>query len=341
MEPYTSAKRLPKGKNDPAFRTKPQIAVELVDAALEAGIVFRAMVADCLRGDNPTFEGTLAEATLPFVLGVKPSTSIWAPEEEAHSPKEAVAELAWEDPEDPGDWTKVERRFRDGHTEVWWAVDLRYGLYGPDQPRRMVVATTDPKALPDRTTWYLTTNLPHPDHADRTEIPFAPSALAEVVRLSALRNWVERSYREVKQELGWAHCTVRRDQAIRRHWAMVFCAFSFCWRHWSGPPAEAADWSTLSEANHAAAQEAPAMAREMPAAASTGRGENGARAIRRALLAPSAPPVAQLGPALGHPHALVARVVQSASASGLASPFRLVRRWTPPQPISPCLTKYR
>jgi SRSO17 transposase len=34
VTPYTPAARLPKGKADPAFRTKPQLAVELVDAAL-------------------------------------------------------------------------------------------------------------------------------------------------------------------------------------------------------------------------------------------------------------------------------------------------------------------
>src|SRR5206468_10527863 len=38
VEPYTPASRLPQGKRDPAFRTKPQIAVALVDAALDAGV---------------------------------------------------------------------------------------------------------------------------------------------------------------------------------------------------------------------------------------------------------------------------------------------------------------
>jgi SRSO17 transposase len=45
-EPYTPARRLPKGKSDPAFRTKPQIALELIEAALDVGVLFRAVVAD-------------------------------------------------------------------------------------------------------------------------------------------------------------------------------------------------------------------------------------------------------------------------------------------------------
>src|SRR6266849_3644887 len=56
VQPYEPAKRLPKGKKDPAFRTKPQIGMALVDAALAAGIVFRAVVADCGYGESAAFE---------------------------------------------------------------------------------------------------------------------------------------------------------------------------------------------------------------------------------------------------------------------------------------------
>jgi hypothetical protein len=52
------------------------------------------------------------------------------------------------------------------------------------------------------------------------------------VRLYGLRNWVEQGYKQVKGELGWADFQVRSDRAIRRHWALVACAFSFCWQAW-------------------------------------------------------------------------------------------------------------
>jgi len=92
---YTPAARLPNGKADPAFRTKPQLALELVDAALEAGLSFRAVVADCFYGENATFEGTLAAAGLPYVLALKSSSGIWAPAEAVHTPQEAARELRW------------------------------------------------------------------------------------------------------------------------------------------------------------------------------------------------------------------------------------------------------
>jgi SRSO17 transposase len=240
VKPYTPAARLPKGKADPDFHTKPQLAVELVDSALEAGLSFRAVVADCFYGENATFEGALADAGLPYVLALKPSSGVWAPAEAIHTPEEAARELRWNGPDDPGDWTPVVRRFRDGHQETWWAADVSFGPYGPDKAVRVVVATTDPATLPPLTTWYLATNLPRPGGPHAHDAPFAPADLAEVVRLYGLRNWVEQGYKQLKQELGWADFMVRSDQAIRRHWHLVFCAFSFCWRAWftTAPPTE-------------------------------------------------------------------------------------------------------
>src|SRR5438445_836477 len=47
VEPYEPAVRLPKGKQDPAFRTKPQIGMALVEADRALGLPFRAVLADC------------------------------------------------------------------------------------------------------------------------------------------------------------------------------------------------------------------------------------------------------------------------------------------------------
>jgi Transposase DDE domain len=64
-----------------------------------------------------------------------------------------------------------------------------------------------------------------------TNLPIAQAPLAEIVRLYGLRIWVEESYKRMKDELGWADFMVRSDRAIRRHWALVCCAFAFCWWH--------------------------------------------------------------------------------------------------------------
>ena len=94
-----------------------------------------------------------------------------------------------------------------------------------------MVATTDPASLPGHSTWYLLTNLPRPTtrHGQQAD-------LAEAVRLYGLRNWVEQGYKQVKSELGWADFQVRSDRAIRRHWALICCAFSFCWQAFGAEP---------------------------------------------------------------------------------------------------------
>ena len=229
VEPYEPAQRLPKGKQDPAFRTKPQIGMGLVDAALTAGIPFRAVVADCIYGESAAFEGALWAAGLPYVVGLRPSKGTWAPAEDPHTPQEAAQRLRWNGADDPQDWTPVVRRFRDGDRQTWWAAELTLAGYGPDKPTRLVVATTDPSTLPEPSTWYLATNLPRPSSAPAEEWPVEPADLAEVVRLYGLRNWVEQSYKQAKHQLGWADFQVRQDAGIRRHWELVCCAFAFCW----------------------------------------------------------------------------------------------------------------
>jgi DDE superfamily endonuclease len=223
--PYTPASRLPAGERDPGFRTKPQLAIELVQAAQQAGVRYRAVVADCAYGDNPGFTDALGAAKVRFVLALKPRKGTWAPAEAAHTPTEAAGDLGWQGSNKPGRWRRVTRRFRDGHTETWWAADAQLGGWGPERPLRLVVATTDPARLPGHSTWYLLTNLPRPAtrRAQQAE-------LADIVRLYGLRNWVEQGYKQVKGELGWADFQVRSDRAIRRHWTLVCCAFSFCWQ---------------------------------------------------------------------------------------------------------------
>jgi hypothetical protein len=229
LHPYTPAARLPKGKSDPAFKTKPQLARTLVDQAREAGIPFSAIVADSFYGDHLEFEAGLHTTGLPYVLAVKPSKGHWAPAEALHTPREAAAALHWQRAAEPGDWTPVERRFRDGHTEVCWAAELVFAHYGPERARRLVVVTTDPQTLPAVSTWYLVTNRPHPQATRARETTLAAADLAEVTRLYGLRNWVEQSYKQQKDELGWADYMVRSDRAMRRHWQLVVCAFTFCW----------------------------------------------------------------------------------------------------------------
>jgi hypothetical protein len=322
--PYTPARHFPKGKNDPAFRTKLAIGADLAVRARAAGFVFRAVAADSAYGDQDGFRGELAEAGLPFVMALKPRHGTWAYGADAHTPVDAARALAWNGPGDPGDWRPVTRAFRDGHTGTWWAADATLGWWGPDGTTRLVVATADPGALPDKATWYLATNLPRPGGPREADSPHPPADLAEVTRIYGIRHWIEQSYKQVKDELGWADFQVRSDTAIRRHQVLVNCAFSFCWAAWFGDdPAP------------------PQIAAPRP---ESGRGERGA-ARRRPAAGTVLAAGATRGTRLAHPMdraaALVGRMVQGAPAVAAASPDQLGRGRLRPAPLPPELTNYR
>lgn len=213
--PYTPECRLPDGKQDPAFHTKPRLAIGLIERAQATGIAFEAIVADSAYGDNRPFVRVLNERQLPYVLAHSGKAGRgWAPAHLAHSFEDAARELPLHA------WQRIVRRFRDGHTQRWWVAELALFKYRPEGPIRAICATTDRRVLPDLNTWYLTTTL------SQEQAP-----LSEVVRLYALRNWIEQSYKQMKDELGWADFMVRSDLAIRRHWTLVCCAFAFCWWH--------------------------------------------------------------------------------------------------------------
>ncbi len=300
--PYTPAARLPGGKQDPALRTKPQLAVDLVDAAIAAGFGFRAVVADCLYGEHPAMQTALWDGAIPYVMALRGRSAHWAPPDRPQSPQAAARLTPWAGPTAPGGWTAVVRRFRDGHRETWWAADLTLHGMAPDHELRLVAVTTDPATLPADSTWYLLTNLPHPHAPHAATSPIPPADLAEVVRLYGPRTWVEQSYKQVKQELGWADWQVRRDAAIRRHWVLVCCAFAFCW--WA--------WSHTSD---------------------------GTPPVDRELAPPAAPPGAWPAAALRSTRPNVAWPVAVRRVQAWLYPWTLLRRWwrawttAPPPPL--------
>jgi SRSO17 transposase len=304
VEPYTPERWFTRGKVDPAFRTKPRIALELVDQAVGQAWPFRAVVADCLYGEHRGFTTGLIQRGVPFVVALKPSHAWWAPVDSVGAVWAVAEQGGWSSEAQPGAWQPVMRHFRDGHTERWWALEGVAGPYGPDRCRRLVIATTDPATLPEATTWYLATTL-----------PVSEADLAEIVRLYGLRAWVEPAYKQVKTSLGWSQYQVRSDRAMRRHWALVQCAFVFCW--WAEPHASS----------------------EPDAAAAVGdRGGKGGLpgfglAPTMAVLAGSVAPGAGLAGARDAPVALLARLERPAAPSRPPSPPRLA----PPGPPTPPL----
>ena len=313
VEPYTPAPWFALGKADPAFRTKPQIALALVDQALAAAWPFRAVVADCLYGEHHGFTAGLQARGVPYVVALKPAHAWWAPVETIGAVWEVAAAGGWVSPEQPGAWVPVERSFRDDHTTTWWALEGVAGPYGPNRARRLVIATPDPATLPEPATWYLATTL-----------PLAEADLAEVVRLYGLRTWVEQQYKQVKTSLGWSQYQVRSDRAMRRHWALVQCAFAFCW--WAETRAPVPEDAGTDAGSDAAARSAGKRGGK-------GAAPGSVLAPAVALLARGAAAGARLAGAGVLPVAVLARLERPAAAAGLASRAGLAAPGIPPHAL--------
>src|SRR6266566_842160 len=197
-----------------------------------------------------------------------------------------------------GTWARA----ADAHTPVEAARALAWG--GPGDPGD----------------WQPVTRTFRDGHAG----PWPAASLAEIVRLYGIRHWTGQSCKQVKDELGRAGFQVRSDVAIRRHQALVNCAFSFCWAAWFAehpPPHDAAP------------QPGP------------GGGERGRRRRRTtaagAVLAAGAARDPRLAFPLDRAAALVAGMVQGAPAPAAASPDQLGRGRLRPAPLHPELTDYR
>jgi hypothetical protein len=179
-----------------------------------------------------------------------------------------------------------------------------------------VVATTDPATLPKLTTWYLLCNLPRPAGRRAQQ-----AQLGEIVALYGLRNWVEQGYKQVKDELGWADFQVRSDRAIRRHWTLVCCGFSFCWH--AGQTLEAAP--ATGSAPPAATQASPSAESAVDQATTRGAQQRldpdrRHRAGRhRGVVAAGPAAGARLAGPVGVATALLARMVDQPAAPAVAA----------------------
>jgi hypothetical protein len=125
------------------------------------------------------------------------------------------------------------------------------------------------------------------------------------VRLYGLRNWVEQGYKQVKGELGWADFQVRSDRAIRRHWTLVCCAFSFCWQAF-----------LAKHPDRPASADPQAVPTAARGAQATGHPGGTGRA---AVVASGAAPGAGLADPMEHAATLLAVMVTSAAAPAAAT----------------------
>ena len=72
---------------DVVFKIKPDVALERITAAHDAGVARGVVLADAGHGDNTRFRTAVSALGLRFVMGVLGSISVWAPGQKPLAPK--------------------------------------------------------------------------------------------------------------------------------------------------------------------------------------------------------------------------------------------------------------
>jgi SRSO17 transposase len=238
---------------DVEFRTKPQIALEQITWACEAGLPRGVVIVDAGYGVETKFRSEISALKLKYVAGVKTTTNVWAPETlspekpsrgrrparmpDGTSTPISVEKLALALPE--SSWTTI--RWRQGTNEVLSSRFARIRVrpaHHRDHPREtipeewlLIEWPSDEKAP---TKFWLSTL--------RASITFA-----HLVRTAKIRWRIERDYLELKQEIGLGHFEGRGWRGFHHHATLCIAAYGFLLAERAAFPPSGAPFARLFE----------------------------------------------------------------------------------------------
>jgi SRSO17 transposase len=203
---------IPKGIR---FKTKPQIALDQIRAAHEAGLPRGIVLADAGYGKETRFRTSLTELGLIYAVGIMPQTKVWA---EGRRKAHAVEKLATELPKEA--WREVQWREGSGKR-----LSSRFARIRVRAAHRDALPADDPRAeewlliewpkSEKRPTKYTLTSLPK------------DIAFARMVDNVKLRWRIERDYEKLKQEVGLGHFEGRSWRGLHHHAALCIATYGF------------------------------------------------------------------------------------------------------------------
>jgi SRSO17 transposase len=268
------------------FRSKPQIALSLVDVSGEWGVPF-GVVADSGYGKYPMFLEGLEERKLPYVSGVESTFGVRLPEE-VRAAKEAGAPpyrgRGQPPKERPAPLYTAKEVIGSLPEEAWRTVAWREGTKGTLSKQMVAVrahratgsdrhSTTHERVVTAEEGWLiaerpLRRSEKREDLPDEEELKYYYSSLEAGVsleRLAALAKsrWaIEQFYEDAKGECGLGDYQGRRWDGLHRHLALSMVAYSFLMVHSSilgkDPSEEEAFSPRFSGQAHDAAGDSPA-----------------------------------------------------------------------------------
>jgi SRSO17 transposase len=219
------------------FKTKPEIALEQIEAACRAGLPRGVVLMDAGYGCNTHLRTSISALALIYVAGILPNTTVWTSDTAPLPPKKwsgkgrppkrlrrdhkhqpiSVKELALKLPKRA--WRTIE--WREGSAEMLSSRFARARVRAAHRDDTLPAMRPEewlliewPKGEDEPTKYWLST-LPQ-------DITFA-----RLVDLTKLRWRIERDYQELKQEVGLGHFEGRGWRGFHHHATLCIAAYGF------------------------------------------------------------------------------------------------------------------
>ena len=222
---------------DIGFETKTAIALGQIQQALDEGVPVGVVLGDAGYGDETDFRVGVHDRGLPYVLGIRPGTSVWPPGQAPLPPK------PWSGRGRP----PIRLRRSPEHQPVpvkdlamglparaWRTVTWREGSRAALASRfaavRVRPAHRDTlRSAPWPEEWLLIEwpeGTAEPAKYWLSNLP-PRTALKDLVHTAKARWVIERDYQELKQEIGLGHYEGRGWRGFHHHAGLCIAAYSF------------------------------------------------------------------------------------------------------------------
>jgi SRSO17 transposase len=222
---------------DIVFKTKPQIALEQLREACEAGLPHGVVLMDAGYGANTDLRTDIAALGLTYVAGILPNTTVWAPGMAPLRPK------TWSGSGRPPKLIRRDRHHRPMSVKelalslpakAWRTILWREGVAEQLTSRfarlRVRVAHRDYNLTKSRPEEWLLIEWPK-NEAEPTKywLSTVPEKIAfhRLVDVAKLRWRIERDYQDLKQEVGLGHFEGRGWRGFHHHATLCIAAYGF------------------------------------------------------------------------------------------------------------------
>ena len=224
--------------DDVIFKTKPQIALEQIRWACEAGLPRGVVMADAAYGVDAHFREEITRLDLKYAVGVKTTTTVWAPGASTMAPTAASSGRGRSRVRPKIDGARkpvsVEQLARDLPPSAWQKISWREGtnaLLSSRFARVLIRPAHDRRIATDKIPeeWLI---IEWPDDEDET-MKFWFSTLngtvtfAHLIHTIKMRWRIERDYLELKQEVGLGHFEGRGWRGFHHHATLCIAAYAF------------------------------------------------------------------------------------------------------------------